>query len=281
VEETIKGKDVHKIEFADWSYGPVELIKNWKDSQRDVIWFLTRDEAKKKPVVASANGKKIPAEWIPSVTWYGVELVKRSKDRLSTYDPPPIFSMDLTVLESGTEILAAARKAVQDEGARPPKRNRGVNISHAIAQLTKSAGDVNVVTVPVDGRLEKAARRWINAPDETLRQLDFDQVRDDRQRKQWRSDERSQLREEGVKALKYFPSDENITLLRGLLNDPAWAIYHSERADGTRIEKKTYFVRKAAYLVLKKWDVEVERPVIEEPTDAEMKARDAKKGATK
>ncbi len=152
-----------------------------------------------------------------------------------------------------------------------------MNMSYALAHLSHSAGSVNTVTVPVDDRLEKSGRRWITAPDEVLRQLNFNQVRDEKQREGWRAFERSLLRREGVKALKYFQSDENIVLLRGLLNDPAWSNYEFERADGTEIEKKRYFVRKAAYDVLKNWGVAVERPVIDEPTDDEVRAQHERK----
>ena len=94
------------------------------------------------------------------------------------------------------------------------------------------------LSVPVDERLEKRARDYCRS-------------------------ESYRRREEGVRALRYFKSDENIARVKRLLNDPGWAyLYHAQENKG--IEVRIYGVRQEAYRTLRVWGIDVEMPVIRE-----------------
>lgn len=94
------------------------------------------------------------------------------------------------------------------------------------------------ISVPVDDGLEQWAREAIQS-EHVLRRV------------------------EGVRALRYFRSEETIALLKPLLKDPGWAILHHAQENEGR-EVRRYLVRREAYRVLKAWGVDVGRPVVEE-----------------
>jgi hypothetical protein len=72
---------------------------------------------------------------------------------------------------------------------------------------------------------------------------------------------RQLARADGVAALRYFKSKQNVALLTPLLNNPAFTVSHGPGPDET---KRVYYIRKAAYETLSKWGVEVPIPVLEE-----------------
>jgi hypothetical protein len=59
---------------------------------------------------------------------------------------------------------------------------------------------------------------------------------------------RNILRAEGIAALRYFKSKQNVALLKPLLNDPTFMVTHSH--DDQSDAKRVYYVRKAAYETL-------------------------------
>ncbi len=263
VRETIQGTSVPTIEFAVWSDSPEDVFTRWKKSGQEVLWFLSRDKTKKAQLEAESKVSPVPTRWVPAISPYRIELAASRSERLD-HSEPAIFLMDLTVREKPEEILAATRNAVHQQGSKPPLRSHQITISHALAEQSGTAGDANALIVPVDARLEANAHKWISSPADVVNRLDKGQVKDKQARDEWLAYERNELREQAVRALKYFPSDENIVLLRGLLNDPAWILETSDR-DGVEVTNKVYHIRKAAYAVLKKWKVLVERPHISEP----------------
>lgn len=92
--------------------------------------------------------------------------------------------------------------------------------------------------VPVDDRLEKRARDYIQSKDYSHRAA-------------------------GARALRYFNSEENVRRVKALLDDCEWAYSrHAEHNDG--VEVRTYGVRKAAYDTLEYWGIEVEPPIFRE-----------------
>jgi len=93
------------------------------------------------------------------------------------------------------------------------------------------------LSVPADQHLEKRAQ---------------DYVRSDNPHR----------RSEGVQALVYFQSDENLALVKPLLNDQG--LTYSQPADGENAGYRIYGVRHAAYETLKAWGIEVAEPVYRE-----------------
>ena len=71
---------------------------------------------------------------------------------------------------------------------------------------------------------------------------------------------RDWLRLEGVKALRKFRSERNITLLKSLLDEPAYSIHNSPA--GKR--EKVYDIRETAYETLRAWHIEIRKPVLRE-----------------
>jgi hypothetical protein len=261
VRETIKGRNSPKLEFAIWSDSPEQVFTDWKKSGQEVLWFLSRDQAKKAQWVAESEDSPVPTDLVPADWKYRIELAKSRSERVDRSETA-VFLADLTVREKPDEILAATRIIVQQQGSKPPLRCHQITISHALAEQSGTAGDANGLIVPVDARLEANAHKWISAHADVVDRLDKGQVKDKQERDRWLAYERDNLREQGVRALKYFPSDKNIVLLSGLLNDPAWIF---ETSDGVEVPNKVYHIRKAAYAVLKKWDAFVARPHISEP----------------
>jgi len=92
--------------------------------------------------------------------------------------------------------------------------------------------------VPVDERLEKKA---------------LDSIRS----------ESLQRREEGVRALRYFKTDENIARVKRLLSDPGWAYLH-HAGENKGLEVRIYTVREESYQALKYWGVDAENPMTRE-----------------
>jgi hypothetical protein len=257
VQETLKGEHAPRLEFAMETPASHDLHERWQASRQEVLWFLARDEDGQDREAPESEAAP-PGEpgWVPAAHWHALELVASIEDRARRYPPPPIYTLDLTLLERPEAILQAARRAAREE----PEQSHpghGVMLSRFLAQRTGTSGDANMFAVPVDRRLESAARRWIASPGDFIPQLED---------LRWKDFERNLLRREGIKALQYFESDENIALLRGLLDDPAWLIRTRPAEDGPDIREKVYYIREAAYETLKGWEVDVERPILtEEP----------------
>ena len=64
-----------------------------------------------------------------------------------------------------------------------------------------------------------------------------------------------------MRALRYFRSDGNIARLRGMLDDPGWAMVAFAQ-DNRGVEVRSYGIRQGAYDILRSWGVDVERPVV-------------------
>jgi hypothetical protein len=99
-------------------------------------------------------------------------------------------------------------------------------------------GGNTFVAVPVDEQLEKRALLYIQSAT------------------RWK-------REEGAKVLAHFRSDENVTRLKSLLNDPGYYVY--EWAEWNRgVESRSFQIRQAAYATLTEWGVNVKKPIFTE-----------------
>jgi hypothetical protein len=96
------------------------------------------------------------------------------------------------------------------------------------------SGSAVLLTVPVDPQLETQGRQWCKS----------DSV---------------ETRVRGVKVLGHFNNDENVKILRRLLQDAGFYT-----GDG----KRRFVVRAAAYEALRSFGVKLEMPVLEEPLDS-------------
>ena len=72
----------------------------------------------------------------------------------------------------------------------------------------------------------------------------------------------SHRRAEGAKALAYFKSDENIALVRPLLNDPG--VTYLQPAGEGKAGERLFGVRHSAYETLKAWGIDEKQRVFRE-----------------
>jgi len=172
-------------------------------------------------------------------------------------DFPPILSMDFACLDDPKEILSRARNFSKEKSTEihvfehpPLPAGRLFSLSERLA-------------VPVVPTLEMIARRLIKSPEEFVRTKDAALNHLDKaSREAVQKGLRRLARADGVAALRYFKSKQNIALLTPLLNDPAIMVFHGPGPDDT---KRVYYIRKAAYETLRKWGIEVHKPLLEEP----------------
>jgi hypothetical protein len=155
-----------------------------------------------------------------------------------------VLTADFTLLHDPQAVIRVAKETVRRMPAAMRRIHTfGLVVPRKVVAETKweeyyKTGGYLILRVPVDKRLEKRAHDYIRS-------------------------ESYQNREEGVRALRYFKSDENSTRVKGLLNDPGWAyLYHARENKG--VEVRIYGVRQAAYRTLKSWGVDVAKPTIRE-----------------
>ncbi|RCS42148.1 hypothetical protein DTL42_20165 [Bremerella cremea] len=151
-----------------------------------------------------------------------------------------VMKADFTLLREPEAVLNAAEQALQRT---PPAIKRLHTFElHVPRNLIANTQWDNYfglfLNVPVDQQLEKRAIKYLRS-------------------------ENYNERKEGARALRYFRSDENIARLKTLLQDPGWG-YLRHPADNNGIEVRYYGVRDSAYLTLKSWDVEVDKPETQE-----------------
>jgi hypothetical protein len=153
-----------------------------------------------------------------------------------------VLTADFTLLRDGKDVLQAAKETVR----RTPVAIKRIH-THSLAvpldliagtkwETYYGTGGHLRLSVLVDQKLEKRAQKYIG------------------------SDSYMQ-RHEGVRAIRYFKSDQNIARVKPLLGDPAYA---NQAGENDGVEMRWYGVRDEAYRTLRAWGVEVEKPVIQE-----------------
>jgi hypothetical protein len=161
-----------------------------------------------------------------------------------TPDSLQVLTADFRLLRDPKAVIEAARETVRRMPVAVKRIHtfglvvpREVVVGTEWEKYYKTGGSLGV-SVPVDARLEKWAC-------DAIRSATYGR------------------REEGVRALRYFKSKENVARVKGLLNDPGWAyLKHPQENNG--IEVRVYGVRQEAYRTLKSWGIDVEKPTIRE-----------------
>ena len=151
-----------------------------------------------------------------------------------------VLTADFTLLREPETVIRAAKEALRRISP-AVKRIHTFGLDVPRELIAKTRWDKYhglILNVPVDEQLEKRALKYIRS--ESYRE-----------------------REDGVRALRYFKSDENATQLKAMLNDPGWA-YLRHAQDNNGVEVRIYGVRDATYKTLKSWGVDVDMPTIRE-----------------
>lgn len=272
VRETFKGMDAKRLKFAIQAIKSNRAIEQWKNSKRELLCFLHRKDG-----LLARHGTDLCA---PGLQWTVVPLGPPEEESRR----PPIFNLDLKLLDKSKDILEAAREAVAKQGKRKQVRSHSLDLTGTIEGRMPYRGDGVAMTVPVDHRLEALASRLIVSPGDFLPQPEEDPAGSPQERRlheAWLKSSKNKLRSEGAKALRYFRSEKNTSLLKPLLDDDAYV--HSTTEAGKR--ELIYHVREAAYQTLRGWGVEVRKPVlredlppVEEPKSCPKRRRPTKNG---
>ena len=88
-----------------------------------------------------------------------------------------MFSMDLRVISDQEKLLAAIRAAVATRESGRSACSHRIALPYDVAARTGRAGDVNVLLVPVNDRLERLAREWTRSPEEWMRRAGLEALR--------------------------------------------------------------------------------------------------------
>lgn len=256
--ETLKGPETLRPCFALKTLKGDRRWEQFIKSNQEQLWFLVSSDRVvegEPPEVAQIRAQHDfkPTSEVPYIR-LGPE-VDAAKGFSSP--PPPLFTMNFEILEGRQQILAATRAAIRAE---PAKRSISyeIPIPRMLADRVGPSGDANTFVVPSDSRLEKLAHRLIDVPEVVLARPILPATATDEQRKLIEAGLKAgadSLRAEGARALRAFRSPENIERLKSLLDHPA-TIRRSETGE------REFFVRKAAYDILRAWDVEVAEPLL-------------------
>lgn len=157
-----------------------------------------------------------------------------------------VMTADLKVLRTRGAVIEAARALIAQNPAVRRVESFNVQVPLSVVKQTTwetvyATGGYLSVEVPADQRLEKRALENVESGD-------------------------LMLRAEGLRALRFFRSDQNIARARTLLGDTQWA-YRFRAQENEGVEVHYFITREAAYETLKYWGVEVPEPVLFEQVD--------------
>ena len=227
VDETLKGKPAQKLIFIVQTNTDDKSIARWKQDGRQLLAFLDESHC----VVAAAGtygaGRFARFEFAPRNGYPQDSFLE-----LSAGVESKAYDLTLRPIQSPEKTVRAVKDAVKT--SQPPGKLCANWVS------VPGRGELLRLAVPVDDRLEAAARGWIESDDKDFRVV-------------------------GVGALIYFRSDANRRILQKLLGDAGvWNYVVDDEKQGNR-EVRAYAVREKAYSVLKEWGYEVSPQILREP----------------
>lgn len=238
VKEFLKGpktKSVHLIvETSDYD----QRHQQWKDLESEFLFFVNH--------VPQANGTQpLDNKWPSAWTLLRLGEPAPAEKGYSSVTLP-IFAADFSVLTTREQVLARARQFAAKH--LKTLKTYTFTIPHVIAAQCSAPCDANFLVVPIEPTLEQIAKRILSQPESFLPD-------------KWRKDKLALflLKCEAVPPLAHFRTEENETLLRSLLQDPTTHIVTVGQT-----EHREYPIRKAAWSILRKWGVDVKKPVIKE-----------------
>lgn len=235
VRETLKGAKAERVRFiAPKCFEPADTsLLNAKENKTEQVWILNRHSA--HPAVTSARraiGGQTPDRegmlarhkldlYAPSVPGRpGAPALPAIA--LTGEQPLAFFTIDLRVLKDPQEMVKAIRTAIA-EPVTASGRSFALEAPIETAKKTGFHRMKNLVLMPVDRRLEAFAQNLVLSP----------------------AKHGPELRLEGVKALRLFPSEKNLAIVRVWLDDPT-ATDRPETVDLQRILPAVPKVTKAA-----------------------------------
>ncbi len=171
MHEILKGQPPESLTFAVNTVVGDERYEQWRDARQEQLWFLVRNEQYDNTHENKQGGTS--ARYPLRSYGGGWDLIRLGPSVPDEQDfapvPPPIFTMPLSVLKEPQEILQAARAAVAEGSKSQPVSSYSIQLPRSIMQRSGRSGDVNMLTVPIDHRVEILARRLIKSPEAFLR----------------------------------------------------------------------------------------------------------------
>lgn len=278
VRETLKGRAGSRPTLAFFTGRENDILQRWKASAEERLWFLREPGGRSPGVGEGVLQRDLPEAvlrrhrtgyYAPDYLWSAVRI-----DPVASPDPseppPPFLNLELRAVRTPEEIIRAVRQAADYDRGRPVPVLHRLGVPHPVLAQAGRVGDVNEIVVPVDGRLEKLARRLIRSPadftTEPRAAVPEHPLAPETVAAITRSNQDT-LRATGVRALRYFRSSRNIQLLKSLLRDPATLLitgapHEQVAAPAGRNGHRVYYLRAAAYEVLRQWGVSVGKPVL-------------------
>lgn len=229
VAETLKGTPQRTVRFVVEGSGRNELVW-WREQQRSMVVFLNDSRQVASTMAGSSGLSGRRYLQFPYAARSG--HCERSFVDLGADSAEPVYSLSLDRRRGSDQILPVLKAAAKVE---VPARLPSCTVA------IPGSGQLSKLTIPVDDRVEAAARQWAKSSETDARQA-------------------------AVIVLQYFQSPTNVDVLRGLLKDPGSFIL--EVSDGgapQKLECRYYPVRHSAYKVLQAWGVDVSRPIYQEP----------------
>src|SRR5262245_19404218 len=216
IENVLKGNLMGVVDDLHFTFslGEDHRYEQWLTAGNSMLWFLgpSPRPGEGRAWHAVVFGKQVPAE-----------------ARYGGRREPPMYAMDFRVLKDETVTLAHARQYARSSTRILP------------TDTIRFGPPWHDLFVPVEPALDPLARRLIASPQDFVPR---DQKLDPR--------DRYQFRFSGVRLLRHFKSDANITLLKALLADPL------EDFQGSLVRQHP--VRVKAFEVLLHWDVDAPVP---------------------
>jgi hypothetical protein len=238
VSRTFKGKHAPQARFAMRGYRGL-VARNWlADGEPLLFGLVTADRAR------NGDWPPLGARWAlrdDGNDFSAVLLGKRKRYWTFTID---VITRDFNIVHEPAAIIKEVEDFLRSLPPGWQKKSLHVSVPGGTPALKKLyAGSAVFLKVPVDPRLERMARQWC------------------RSNRVW-------LRMEGAGLLGLFKNEENVRILKSLLNDPGYYFTNRDvQIMGTTHpgHVRVYGARRAAYNVLRGFGVAVEEPHTEEP----------------
>jgi hypothetical protein len=221
VLETLKGQSAKRVKFVVYKIDSEDAaLAQAKQSKRELVWILKRQaagvptDAPNREKVLARYKTDLYAPFLPGRPGEpALPVIPLASVESDKMQPPALLTIDLRLLNSSDELVKAIRAAIAETPNDAATGSYSVALPKEVARRTGFSRDRNFLTVPRDGRLEAFARRLVQSPGDFLSKNNGFLSKSN-------LEQRSMLRLEGVKALRQFPSEKNLAVVRAWLDDP-------------------------------------------------------------
>jgi HEAT repeat protein len=219
VLENLKGAQAKRLTFVAHSFEAGNaVLTEAKKSKREQVWILKQhsftgpSEAPDRERTLVRQKTELYAPFVAGRPGEpALPVIPLGPAAAAAKAPPLAFlTIDLRLVKTSDEIVAAMRASIAaTPKAEPgqPRQSHPIGLPKQVAERTGFSRAQNQLVMPVDGRLEEFARRLLQTPDKFLPNGDDAELR-------------KFVRLEAVKALRLFPSERNLAIVRDWLDDP-------------------------------------------------------------